>query len=137
IKMLSYILILYPVFFGVIILADLITGETLHLIRDVTIFGGSLALLAIMYFTQAWKLASHAVLFICALVIWSNLLVDVQGIDILTLQCIWLGSMLSFYMLGSKWGWFYSALNILPFVLFTAFNNGRLFTNGIITIDQN
>lgn len=136
IKMLSYVLILYPLFTGILILAYLLTGEALHLIRVVFVFSGTLSLLAIMYFTQAWKLVSHVVLFICALVIWSNLLVYVQGIDLETVQCIWLGCMLSFYMHGSKWGWFYSAIYILPVVFFTAFNNERLFNMGISPTDQ-
>lgn len=136
IKMLSYILILYPLFTGILILAYLITGETLHLIRVVFVFGGTLSLLAIAYFTHAWKLVSHVVLFICALVIWSNLLVYVQGIDLETVQCIWLGCMLSFYMHGSKWGWVYSMVYILPAVIFTSFSSDRLFNLGINPIDQ-
>lgn len=127
IKMLTYILILYPLFTGILILAYLITGETLHLIRVVFVLGGTLSLLAIAYFTHAWKLVSHVVLFICGLVIWSNLLVYVQGIDLETVQCIWLGCMLSFYMLGSKWGWVYSMVYILPAIIFTAFSSEKLF----------
>lgn len=136
IKMLSYILILYPVFTGILILAYLITGETLHLIRMLFVFSGTLSLLAIAYFTHAWKLVSHVVLIICALVIWSNLVVYVQGIDLETVQCVWLGCMLSFYMHGSRWGLFYSSVYILPVIFFTAMNGEMLFNIGVDPTDQ-
>ena len=136
IKMLSYVLTFYPLFTGILIVAYLISGETLHLIRVCFVFGGTLSLLAIAYFTHAWKLVSHVVLWICALVIWSNLLIYIQGIDIETLQCIWLGCMLSFYMHGSKWGMFYSAIYILPVVFFTAIGTSNYLNIGVAPVEQ-
>ncbi|WP_051209914.1 sensor histidine kinase [Gelidibacter mesophilus] len=131
IKMLTYILILYPLFTGILIMAYLITGETLHLIRVIVVFSGTLSLLVVLYVTHVWRLVSHVVLFICGLVIWSNLLVFDQGLDLETIQCIWLGCMLSFYMHGSKWGWIYSTLYILPVVIFTTYNSEGLFSLGV------
>lgn len=84
IKMLTYILILYPLFTGILILAYLFSGESLHLIRVIFVFGGTFSLLTIAYTTHAWKFVSHIILFICGLVIWSNLLVYIQGIDLET-----------------------------------------------------
>lgn len=136
IKMLTYILTLYPIFTGILILAYIISGETLHLYRVIFVFSGTLSLLGIVYYTHAWKIVSHVVLWMCAVVIWSNLIIYVQGIDIETVQVMWLGCMLSFYMLGSKWGWFYSAVYILPVVLFIAMDNQKVFNMWIDPTEQ-
>ncbi|MBA6154651.1 ATP-binding protein [Gelidibacter maritimus] len=134
IKMLSYLLISYPLFTGVLILAYFFVGEMLPLIGVMSVFAGTLLLLGITYYTHAWKLLSHAILVVFGLVIWSDIVFYVKGIHLETLQYIWLGCMLSFYMHGTKWGWFYSMVYVLPAVFFTAFNGEGLFNIGMKSI---
>lgn len=120
IKMLAYILALYAVFTAILIVAYILGGETLHLIRVSIIFAASPLLIAIAYYTHAWKIVSHVVLGLITLAVWSNLIIYVQGVNIETLQFIWLACVLGFYMHGLRWGWFYAAINILPVLLYTA-----------------
>lgn len=120
IKMLAYILVLYAVFTAILIVAYILGGETLHLIRVSIIFAASPLLIAIAYYTYAWKIVSHVVLGLITLAVWSNLIIYVQGVNIETLQFIWLACVLGFYMHGLRWGWFYAAINILPVLLYTA-----------------
>ncbi|MGV8878619.1 MAG: ATP-binding protein [Sphingobacteriaceae bacterium] len=130
INMLAYILILYLLFAGILTVAYAIGGETLQLIRVGSLFVATLLLISITYFTHAWKFVSHVVLCLCTLAVWTNLSIFVQGVNIETLQFIWLGCVLSFYMHGLKWGWFYSAINILPIMLYTVIDNKKLFYIG-------
>lgn len=119
IKMLSYILILYSIFTGILIVAYALTGETLHLIRVSIVFLLVPVLIGLVCYTKAWKLASHLVLICITMAVWTNLVLYVKGVNIETVQFIWLACVLSFYMFGLKWGWFYSAINILPILVFT------------------
>lgn len=130
IKMLAYILILYLLFTGILILAYIAGGETLHLLRVSIVFAATSLLIGITYFTHAWKIVSHIVLWFITLAVWTNLSIYVQDINIETLQFIWLGCALSFYMHGLKWGWFYSLTNVLPVLAYTAVDNKNYFYNG-------
>lgn len=130
IKMLAYILVLYLLFSGILIIAYTFGGETLHLIRVSLVFTFTSSLIAIAYFTHAWKIVSHIILWILTSAVWTNLSIYVQDINIETLQFIWLGCVLSFYMLGLKWGWFYAAINIVPVLLYTAIDNKNYFYLG-------
>lgn len=120
IKMLAYILVLYAIFTAILIVAYILGKETLHLIRVSIIFAASPLLIAIAYYSYAWRIVSHVVLGLITLAVWSNLIIYVQGVNIETLQFIWLACVLGFYMHGLKWGWFYAAINILPVLLYTA-----------------
>lgn len=130
IKMLTYILVLYLLFTGIMIFAYAVDGEQFQLIRVIVVFIVVALLIGIAYFTYAWKIVSHIVLWSFALVVWSNLSIYVQNINISTLQYIWIGCALSFYMHGLKWGWFYSAINIVPVIIYTAINNKSYFFIG-------
>lgn len=130
VKMLLYILILYLPFTAILIIAYILGGQTLHLIRVSTVFIFCLILLGLIYFARAWKLASHISLCLLTLAVWSNLSVYVQGINVETLQFIWFACALSFYMHGLKWGWFYSAVNVLPVIIYTAIDSKNYFYLG-------
>lgn len=130
IKMLAYILVLYLFFTGILIFAYTIGGETSHLIRVSLVFTFTTLLIATAYFTHAWKIVSHVILCLLTLAVWTNLSIYVQDINIETLQFIWLGCVLSFYMLGLKWGWFYAAINIVPILVYTAIDNKNYFYIG-------
>jgi len=130
IKMLAYILVLYLLFTGILIIAYTVDGEKLHLIRVSIVFVATFSLIGIAHFTYAWKIVSHVILWLLTLAVWSNLSIYVQDINIETLQFIWLGCALSFYMHGLKWGWFYSLINVLPILVYTAIDNKNYFYIG-------
>jgi signal transduction histidine kinase/CheY-like chemotaxis protein len=129
-KMLSYILILYLPFTAILTVAYILGGQTLHLIRVSTVFLAALMLLGLIYYTRAWRLASHISLCLLTFAVWSNLSVYVQDINVETLQFIWFACALSFYMHGLKWGWFYSAINILPVIIYTGIDSRNYFYLG-------
>lgn len=128
--MLAYILCSYTFFCAVLIVVYAIGGNNLQLIRVCVVFVLTFGLFGIAYFTGAWKMVSHLVLWICTIVVWSNLSIYVHSINIATLQFIWLGCAMGFYMHGLKWGWFYAAINILPVLLFTALDSKNFFQLG-------
>lgn len=130
IKMLAYILVLYLLFTFILIFVYLAGGETLHLIRVSIVFTSTTLLIGGAYFTHAWKIVSHIILCFLTLAVWTNLSIYAQDINIETLQFIWLACALSFYMHGLKWGWFYSAINVLPVLVYTAIDNKNYFYLG-------
>jgi signal transduction histidine kinase/ActR/RegA family two-component response regulator len=130
VKMLLYIITIYLPYAALLIVTYYIGGETLHLIRVSLVFSACLLLLFIIYYFQAWKLASHIVLVSLTLAVWTNISIYVRDINVETLQFIWFASALSFYMHGLKWGWFYSAINVLPVLAFTAVNKTNYFYMG-------
>ncbi|TDG36912.1 response regulator [Pedobacter changchengzhani] len=130
IRMLSYILVCYLLFTGVLTISYFIAGEKLHLIRVSIVFVITISLIAITYFTHAWKIASHVILIVCTLGVYTNISIYVQNVNLETIQFVWLGILLSFYMHGLKWGWFYSIINILPVMIYTAIDNKNYFYIG-------
>ena len=138
IKMLAFILVFYLVFTGILIVVYTIGGETLHLIRVVSIFIITILLIIIVYSFHTWKLASHVILWLYTLAVLTNLSIYVRSINLETMQFIWLSCLLSFYMHELKWGLFYSALNIVPVLIFTAIDDKNYFFigNGFHLVNQ-
>lgn len=130
VKLLLYILILYLPYTAILIFAYSLGGETMHLIRVSTVFITCLVLIGATYYYKAWKIASHLVLCSLTLAVWSNLLFYVHNINVETLQLIWFACALSFYMHGLKWGWVYSAINVLPVLVYTANDSTNYFYLG-------
>jgi len=115
---LFYFCISYILFASIITAAYFYFGNQSQLIRAIIVFISSISLFFALYFTGRWKAISHIILILITLLgAWSNLLFFVGGINVATLQYVWLASALGFYMHGSKWGWFYALINILPIIL--------------------
>lgn len=127
VKMLFCIVVLYSIFTGILIPAYALGGEIAHLVRVSIVFVCSSFFIASIYYTNRWKIVSHAALGLITLAVWSNLAIFVHGINAETLQFIWFACALGFYMHGLKWGWFYSAINILPVVIYTAIDHKNYF----------
>lgn len=130
VRMLTYILILYLPYTAILIAAYYFGGETQHLIRVSTVFITCALLLSVIYYTQAWKIASHIVLSALTLAVWSNILFYAHNVNVETLQFIWFASALSFFMHGLKWGSFYSTINVIPVLIYTAFEDKIYFYIG-------
>lgn len=130
IQMLAYILVFYNIFTGFLIVVYTVSDNPYHLIRVSTVFVATLVLGALAFYTNLWKLISHSILVIITLGVWSNISIYVRDVNIETLQYIWFACALSFYMHGSKWGWFYSCINIIPVLVFTIADNKNYFFIG-------
>lgn len=61
--------------------------------------------------TNKWKLVAHGACLILATLIVSNIFVFVQGVKIISLQFMLLLIVMSYYLLGTRWGIFYSSLS--------------------------
>ena len=130
IRMLGYILVFYCVFSAILVVLYSLAELPLHQIRVATILVASILLISITRYSNRWRPVSHIILVLITLGVWSNISIYVQDINIETLQYIWFACVLSFYIHGSKWGWFYSGLNILPVLAFTIADNKNYFFIG-------
>src|SRR5690606_30612756 len=125
VRMLVYIIFYYLFYTGVLTIAYLIDWDLLRLLRVFIIFVSVSGVFAIVRYTNGWKLVSHFTIFIVTITVWSNVLIYIQGINLATIQYVWLAIALSFYMHGLKWGWFYSILNLFPILGFTFVEYGE------------
>lgn len=133
IRMLGYILFFYSIFTSILIVPYFLTSLYFHLVRVIIIFVASFALIFFARYTNRWRPVSHTILILITLGVWSNLTIYVRNVNLETLQYIWFACVLSFYMHGSKFGWLYSALNIIPVVVFTIFDSKDYFFIGSAT----
>ncbi|MEO5788738.1 MAG: ATP-binding protein [Gelidibacter sp.] len=127
IKILSYILIYYTVFSAILIAVYVFNEVLLQLLRIASIFLINVFLILLVLNTKLWRMVSHTLLIMLTLVVWSNLSLYVREVNLATLQFIWFACTLSFYVHGSKWGWLYSLLNILPVLVFTIVGSNNYF----------
>jgi signal transduction histidine kinase/ActR/RegA family two-component response regulator len=65
-----------------------------------------------------WRIISHGLLIIGALVNASIVFVSLQSINILTIEVVIIVIVFSYYMLGQVWGLVYSLLNTVPIFVF-------------------
>lgn len=85
----------------------------------------SLLLCGLLYtllYTSKWRVAAHTASIMLTVLIWSNIFYFIKGVNILSIQFTLLLIVLSYYLLGSKWGIFYSALTVIPMLMYFSFN---------------
>ncbi len=121
-KMLFYCLIINLVFLIIVTVIYFFQGPELQFYR-------SLLALLLCFFTifainkwTIWRQISHLVCIVFTLFIWSNLLFYIQGINLPTIQFVFLIMVYSYYIHGLKWGSFYSFINIFPILLYGMLN---------------
>jgi signal transduction histidine kinase/CheY-like chemotaxis protein len=85
--------------------------------RSVCITFLQIGLIWLLLNTSKWKLVAHGACIVVAILIWSNIFVQIQGIKIISLQWMLLLIVMSYYLLGTKWGIFYSSISLL-FMMF-------------------
>ncbi|RZK81106.1 MAG: response regulator [Pedobacter sp.] len=127
IKMLVYIILAHIFFAAILITAYTIQGLYLQLIRISIVMFCCFLCLVIFKYANAWKIISHVMCWLLTLVVWSNLILFVRGINVATLQYVWFACALGFFMLGLKWGWFYSIINTLPLIIYTGMDGNFYF----------
>jgi signal transduction histidine kinase/CheY-like chemotaxis protein len=72
--------------------------------------------LALLLFCRPWGLAGHFFIICLSLMIWSSILLFRQSVNVATAETVLLVVCGGYYILGSKWGTFYSLLNIAPII---------------------
>lgn len=119
VKMFFYCLTANFIFVTISGLLYVTEGAHLQSVRSSIAFIMAVFLLFSAIKWNIWRKLSHIVCCLLTLVVWSNLLLYVQGVNIPTLQFLFLIVVYSFYVHGLKWGLFYSLLNIVPVILYT------------------
>src|ERR1700744_1554680 len=77
-----------------------------------------LFLFKFLTYKPEWRYISNMLLIIATVVNLNNVFIAIQKVDIITIQVILLVVLFSYYMLGQRWGLFYSLLNIIPVLVF-------------------
>jgi signal transduction histidine kinase/ActR/RegA family two-component response regulator len=73
-----------------------------------------LAGLVLLVVRQPWSLAGHFFIICITLMIWSGILLFRQSVNVATAEMVLLVVSGGYYILGSKWGTFYSLVNMAP-----------------------
>jgi two-component system, sensor histidine kinase len=79
-----------------------------------------------------WKAIAHAALIIGTLVNLVDVLVVLQRFNYVAIGALIIVVLFSFYMLGQKWGAFYSLLNLVPLVAFVVLKYNGMYAINII-----
>jgi signal transduction histidine kinase/ActR/RegA family two-component response regulator len=74
-----------------------------------------LDLLLLLFFVP-WRITAHIFVISLTLLIWSNILFFISGINMVTVQFAVLVLACAYYILGAKWGAIYSLISILPLI---------------------
>ncbi|RZK55546.1 MAG: hypothetical protein EOO91_13905 [Pedobacter sp.] len=126
---LAVILITLPTFYNSL-------SRTILFSRSILIAIVQIGLLWVLLNTSKWKLVAHTACLILALLIWSNMVIHVQGVKIISLQWMLLLIIIGYYLLGTKWGIFYSLISLL-FMLFYFAIFGRNAMTTVSSADAN
>ncbi len=120
VEMLIYIIAAYLIFSGILLIAYQFDNQPLQQLRVAFVFVTAILFILILNRNiSSWRFISHFVICLITFGIWSNLLFYVRGVNIATLQYVWFACALGFYMHGTKWGWFYACINVIPILAFT------------------
>ncbi|MBE9601849.1 ATP-binding protein [Pedobacter sp. MC2016-24] len=72
--------------------------------------------LVMIFVHVPWRMVGHYFIFCLTVFIWSNLLILIEGINIVTVQYVFMIVSGGYYILGLRWGLIYSLINTLPIV---------------------
>ena len=72
---------------------------------------------------QPWSVAGHAFIICITLMIWSGILLFRQSVNVATAELVILVVSSGYYILGSKWGTFYSLINMAPILGYVILDN--------------
>jgi signal transduction histidine kinase/CheY-like chemotaxis protein len=123
------ILITLPTFYNSL-------SRTILFSRSILIAFIQIGLIWVLLNTSKWKLVAHATCLILAALIGSNVVIHVQGVKIISLQWMLLLIIMGYYLLGTKWGIFYSLTSLL-FMLFYFAVFGRNAMTTVSSADAN
>lgn len=122
IHILFWIMSVTLVFSFTLLAIYLASGPPLQLIRVTLVVSAMSYGLYRLFAGKSFRISAHIALFILGMLVWTNIFLIIQAINIVTLQYILLTITFSFYLLGIRQGMFYSVLVLLPVVLFIIIN---------------
>ncbi|MHA4894167.1 ATP-binding protein [Pedobacter sp. PWIIR3] len=70
---------------------------------------------------KSWRAIAHYFIVCICLMIWTNVWLFSQGVNIVTVQYSFLIISAGYYLLGFRWGLFYSVVSMLPIVISVVF----------------
>jgi signal transduction histidine kinase/ActR/RegA family two-component response regulator len=79
--------------------------------------------LALLLFRRPWSLAGHFFVICITLMIWSGIFLFRQSVNVVTAEMVLLVMSGGYYILGSKWGTFYSLINMAPVLGYVILDN--------------
>lgn len=87
-----------------------------------------LLVIAVVYYIALsrgfqWRKAVHTAIVIFMVIIWTNLYVFRNGLDLVTLQYVVIIIIAAFYGLGNRLGIIYSVIAVVPFILYVLLGN--------------
>jgi signal transduction histidine kinase/CheY-like chemotaxis protein len=85
-------------------------------IRMGVFLGLYIAGLVLLLFRRPWGVAGHFFIICLTLMIWSGILLFRQSVNVATAETVLLVVCGGYYILGNKWGTFYSLINIAPII---------------------
>ncbi len=92
----------------------------------------ALVLFKALTYRPNWKAIAHAALIVGTLVNLVDLLVILQQFNYVAIGALTIVMLFSFYMLGQKWGAFYSLLNLMPVVAFALLKHKGMYAISIV-----
>lgn len=69
---------------------------------------------------------SHVIITGALVIVWSSLLIYVQALNVVTVQMIFIASLLSYYLIGGTWAAIYTSASILPLLYAMIFKSAGL-----------
>jgi len=104
----------------------LINKSTLQIIRALNVLVLLMVVLRILIRTGKYVFVSHLTIIICTGTVVVNAFLIFQTINIISIQLVILSVTFAFFILGQRWGLIYSAINIVPIILFIVLNHYNL-----------
>ncbi|TKB97758.1 ATP-binding protein [Pedobacter cryophilus] len=99
-------------------------GQSLQLGRAVVLLVIYVALLKLLLNnTIKLKVIAHILIWLGILLVISNILFFSQTVNLVSLQFVFMVTLSSFYLLGTRYGIIYSILGILPVIIYMSFGN--------------
>lgn len=95
-----------------------INGPPLQLIRIILVVISMIFGLYNILVSNNYRPGAHIIIILVNMLVWSNIFVIIQAINIVTIQYILVAITCSFYLLNTRFGIFYSLLTLLPVVLY-------------------
>ncbi len=114
IRLLYYGLLFTAVAMLLLFLSIYRESKTAQSITTIVVFVCVVTMFKVLTMRPAWQGISHALLVMGTLANLVNVYVTLQDVNMLTVQVTILIVVFSFYMLGQRWGLFYSLANLLP-----------------------
>ncbi|MCC8409936.1 response regulator [Mucilaginibacter sp. UR6-1] len=114
IKLLYYGLVFVAVAMVLLLASINLTHQPAIAITSTALLVSVLVMFKYLTYKPDWASISHGMLIIGSFITLGNVFVILQDVNMITVQIIILIVVFSFYMLGHRWGIFYSLANLLP-----------------------